>query len=518
MVKKLSLGLWQKRSEENASDVYIGEPVNCTKYTPRDSTVYMNNHRGGLDQGFEDLSKLTADSSQALPPMSPLLSDDNEFEFIQDASYEDKGFSQTLPRKPKPKLKEICPEIETPETEKFKSFGSSLNMTGSANSQFNGLLTHEVTILDEYEDEVDRKSGGRTRRDTMESREFVDAQQHLPVNYSAFTLEKANARAKQKLASMIPDQFKANLRIISFQKKIIRLETNELTFERMMHSLDPEKTQRDRTGGKAINSQSLLRTGRPDQNQVRSLNLPKKHQSMRVKDNRQFDQNALTWSLNQNRRKSDSNRPNVKLLKKEDKPIIEMSVRRDDFSSLMSAITGQPKSNFLDDRIHYTLKFVSLKIKSCTLAEIKHGGRDVPMKGRAMITKHNVFVDESTRKDVRYPIVVFYLPVAFATIGKQVRQLDKCLRCPEPGEEEKVVSFDGEGVDVLTDIAAGPKFKLERSYRHQLTHSNHSSPKTSLREKSKNTKSVDDEEGGLLSPETPRRDRNSHVVQEATEL
>ena len=500
------------------SGIYVGEPsgVTMTSIAQRDSGMFD----GGFRPSKLNLLRGTSDSSKVATPASPLS--ENDFDFIPDY-YDDRPISKTLPRGRKSNIRDLYPNMTSPdEVEQHLTASSMDHLQGS--SMLSLSMLSYAGPIDEDRPDTPSSSHSYKYRGTISKDQTVEP----PVNYHAFTMERANKKLLEEHSKMIPGRFKGNLRLISVQKQLIRLETNKQTFLEMMTELDPTGSRSRGSSKLDMNAYEEIPSKKsPRARNASSYNLGHSV-SMKTNSRRDFSNDRLNKALGKNRRKSDSTKPDVAKImhaegKNYQKPVITLSVRQDDYSNLMSAITGHSKNSFLTNKQTISLNYVNLFIKSFDQAEVKRGGKEIPMRGRAIIVRHSVYFSHQTQKDVAHPIIMFCLPLPFSVVGKQVRLLEACYSSPpNPSDDETVVSFNADGLD---DIHLGfqPEWKIEvlkKSYhRHrQTSQSLTPSPAVVKKEILAKEKVVDTISlpGGRNTPEIPRRPRASGIDSDLT--
>ena len=237
-------------------------------------------------------------------------------------------------------------------------------------------------------------------------------------------MARAKKAAIEEILQSVPTVYKSNLRILSNTGKMVRMETDELTFKLMMRDLQQSYEQHQFYGapGTILSKTASL----PNRNQVRKISagqkIPKgvgRSASQLVKQpERKLDPEKLKLV-----RRGSDRKISVDPSKQ---PWVEIKLRHDDYSSLMSAIKNEPKSNHLIQKQIVNLAFLRLKLTYHTFST--KSLTSAPTKGRGEIVDYNVPLHEDLQQDVSFPIIILDLPISFSKLGEHIQNLERLYR------------------------------------------------------------------------------------------
>ena len=309
---------------------------------------------------------------------------------------------------------------------------------GITEDEYRRIIRGQVIIGDLRSSPVDEKgedsagSQGSSDNDTAPKRKETIIRRPALVNAASETLARAKKAAIEEILQSVPTVYKSNLRILSNTGKMVRMETDEMTFKLMMRDLQQRQDQHNYHQGSSGTLISGYRT-LPNRKISTGQKFQKPGSSTLIRSvSHRLNQpeRKIDYFNHQNaRRQSDTQNPcffTQRIKTAHEQPWVEIKLRQDDYSSLMSAITNEPKSSHLIQKHSFKMGFLDLKLTYHNIS--LRNPVNAPLKGRAEVSNYDVPLHEDLRDDVAFPIIIKHLPISFNKAGEHIRGLEKLYR------------------------------------------------------------------------------------------
>ena len=250
-------------------------------------------------------------------------------------------------------------------------------------------------------------------------------------------LERFRHKESEKMFRYVPKYYKPNIRIVSSEKQVVRMEIDEVTFKTMMKDLGEVCEQHNYFE----NSETLVHQGTGSLPFRKKSNMEigfRKTSTLSRNSSQLWKQpdspGTLAKLKNLQRRRSDATMiptkqfealSEIRAMKSENVkgPWVEIKLRQDEYNIFMSVLTQKPikdlKSNQSSFRQRHILNFITLRFSYHADAASKYTFSR-PSKNMGAILDFEVPVSNKLTDDVSFPIIFPGIPLTFAKIAEHV--------------------------------------------------------------------------------------------------